>query len=286
MSAVGTIASSLPSERANGAAAARTLILSDPEDVRLERSQIGELIAALARAPDLDLVLVSSRAVEELVYLLHELGADADVIAENGACTAVRSPTLARRLGATETIRRRGRYWYIARAGSPVSGVLDAVERARGTRGETVRLATEVPAPRRAELVGGSHLIRLALARRCSVLVEPPADGAPDDAWLLALRREGYRVAPGAGWWVVWRGPDRAEAARTYLAARRSSGRRPSEVAAVGDAARDAKLLAAASTRFVAPRPDGSYDTQLLATLGAVPLAAGHAGLLEYLSSP
>jgi HAD superfamily hydrolase (TIGR01484 family) len=270
--------------RPNRASAARALLLSDVDDTLLDHhtpiSTVAEGWAAVAR--HMEVVLVSSRTVEELIHLLGELRADADVIAENGACTAVRSPVVARMLGATETVTRRGRRWYVASPSASAEEVRAMLQRVRGEHQAEVRLVPELPRQRRAELLGHAGAARLALARRCSVLAEPPLPGPANDACLKTLRSAGYHAAVGGRWLTVWRGPDKGGAARAYLAARREAGLRPAGIAAVGDAANDVPLLCAASIRFVVRRPDGRYDPSLRAVPGAVPLdAAGHPGWRE-----
>jgi predicted mannosyl-3-phosphoglycerate phosphatase (HAD superfamily) len=264
--------------------AARRLLLSDVDDTLLDRNTsrtlVSEGLAAVTR--HVDVVLVSSRTVEELVYLLGELGAELDLIAENGACTAVRSPAIARQLRATETITRRRRRWYVASSGVPAAEVRASVYQVRAEHAAEIRLAPELPSERRMELLGGPNTARLALSRRCSVLAEPPRDDSASMACVSALQGAGYHAAIGGQWLAIWRGPDKGEAARAYLAARRSAGLRPAEVAAVGDAANDVPLLGAASTRFVVRRPTGRHDPALLAVPGAIPLQhAGHAGWRE-----
>jgi predicted mannosyl-3-phosphoglycerate phosphatase (HAD superfamily) len=280
-------ASAAPSRfvlRMNPRGAARPLLLTHVEDALLDgATPLGDVSAGLAAvARDVEVVLASGQTVEELIYLLHELGADADLIAENGACTAVRSPAVARALGARETLTRRGRRWYVVSPGAPAAEVRAAVERTRAEHGEEIRLAPELPSTRRLELLGGHSAARLALSRRCSVLAEPPLPGSATDACVAALRHQGYHAAIDRRWLTIWRGPDSGEAARAYLAARRDAGGRPAEVAAVGGAPNDVPLLRAASTRFVVRRPDGRHDPRLLAVPGAVALdRVGHAGWRE-----
>ncbi|MGH7629833.1 MAG: HAD-IIB family hydrolase [Gemmatimonadales bacterium] len=261
----------------------RALLLSDVDDTLLDpatpKRAVSEGWGAVARR--VEVVLASSRTLEELIYLLGELGADTDLIAENGACTAVRSSAVARVLGATETLTRRGRRWFVACPGAPAEEVLATLRRVRTDHHADLRLAQELSRERRTELFGEAYPARLALARRCSVLAEPPARNAANDACLAALRCAGYQAAAGGRWLAVWRGPDKGEAAHAYLAARRQVGLRPASVAAVGDAGNDASLLRAASLRFAVRRPDGHHDRALLAVPGAVPLAAGHAGWRE-----
>ncbi len=263
---------------------ARALLLSAVDEVLLDgRAARRDVAAGLdAVSRHADLVLVSSRTVEELIYLLHELGAEADLIAESGACTAVRSPAIARNLGATETLLRRGRRWYVASPGAPVAEVRTSVARARAEHEAAMRLAPELSRQRRMELLGGLHAARLALSRRCSVLLEPPADGAATDACVEALRSAGCKAVIGAQWLAVWRGPDAGEAASAYLAARRTAGFRPAGIGAIGAADGDAALLRAASLRYVVRVPGGQHDPSLLALPGAVAVAAaGPAGWFE-----
>jgi hypothetical protein len=102
-----------------------------------------------------DVVLASSRTVEELMSLLHQLRVDIDVIADNGAAIAVRSPVLARCLGATESLTCSGRRWYVASAGAPA------------------------PEVRPSMLLGAGYPVRLALSWRCSGLARVPGADQP-----------------------------------------------------------------------------------------------------------
>ena len=266
--------------RTRPAAPGRALLFSDVDDTLIDdRTPVHAVAdgwAAVVRR--VEVVLVSSRTLHELLYLLGELDADADLIAENGACTAVRSPAVARALGATETIARHGRRWYIAPRGAPAQEVLEAFHRARARHVADVKLAGELPRARRAALLDdGWGSARLALRRRFSVLTEPPDRGT--QAWLEALRRDGFQACVGGRWLAIWRGPDKGGAASAYLAARAEAGLAEVAVAAVGDAANDASLLRAVPRRFMVRRPTGGYDPTLLAVPGVIRLRApGHAG--------
>src|SRR4051812_5749063 len=134
-----------------------------------------------ALANSTDVVLASSRSVDELLVLLGELQADADFIAENGGCVAVRSLPLARALGATERLSRFGRRWFVACRGLSARTVVATMEQARALHGAEVRFAHEVPRGRRAQLLDNDYRARLALARRCSGLAELPARTVAND---------------------------------------------------------------------------------------------------------
>lgn len=229
-----------------------------------------------------DVVLASSRTVDELLVLLGELQADADLIAENGGCVAVRSLRIAQALGATERLSRFGRRWFVACRGLAARKVVAAMGQARTLHGADVRFAHEVPRGRRAQLLDSDYRTRLALARRCSALAEVPARTAANDAWLDTLRRAGYRTEVGRRWLTVWRGPDKGDAASAYLAACAQAGVVPTQVTAVADGGSDASLLRVAATRFVVRRAHEGHDTTLLAVPGAVPLeATAHRGWAE-----
>jgi predicted mannosyl-3-phosphoglycerate phosphatase (HAD superfamily) len=262
----------------------RPLLLSDVDDTLLDANTPWREVRAgfAAAARHVEVVLASSRTVEELIHLLHELNAEADLIAENGACIAVRSPAVARSLGARETLTRRGRRWYVASRGASSGEVRASVQQARAEHGAQFRVSSELSSRRRTELLGNPSIARLALSRRCSVLVEPPTADPASDACLAALRKSGYHAALGGPWLTIWRGPHHGDAALAYLAAQRDNGHRATAVAAVGDAANDAPLLRAASTRFAVLGPDGRHDPSLLEIPGIIPLErGGHAGWRE-----
>lgn len=258
------------------------LLFSDVDDTLLDDRTPTSAVAAgwASLATRVEFVLASSRTLGELLYLLSELDTQADLIAENGTCIAVRSRSMARALGASETLTRAGRRWYIRYSGGPADRTLQMVVRVREQHGADIRLAGELPPARLTELLGDNrYRARLALTRRCTVLVEPPPPSAANAAWVQTLRQAGYRVALGGRWLSIWRGPDKGDAAQAYLAARRQIGRMPPQVAAVGDAANDRPLLTSVPGRFVVRRPAGRHDPALLAVPGAVPLAeAGNAG--------
>lgn len=231
-----------------------------------------------------DVVLASSRTVDELLLLLGELQADADLIAENGACVAVRSLPLAQALGATERLSRFGRRWFVACRGLSTRQVVAAMGQARTLHGAEVRFAHEVPRGRRAELLGSDYRTRLALARRASALAELPARTPANDAWLETLRRAGYQAEVGRQWLTIWRGPDKGDAATAYLAACAQAGVFPTHVAAIADGPSDLALLRAGTTRFAVNRACGGHDASVLAVLGTVPLVAtAHRGWSEAL---
>jgi predicted mannosyl-3-phosphoglycerate phosphatase (HAD superfamily) len=229
-----------------------------------------------------DVVLASSRTVDELLVLLGELQVDADFIAENGGCIAVRSLPIAQALGATERHSRFGRRWFVASRGLAARKVAAAMGQARTLHGADVRFAHEVPRGRRAQLLDSDYRARLALARRCSALAELPARTAANDAWLETLQRAGYRTEFGRRWVTIWRGPDKGDAASAYLAACTQVGVIPTHVAAVADGPSDAPLLRVGASRFVVNRACGGHDSSALAVPGAVPLAAtAHRGWAE-----
>jgi predicted mannosyl-3-phosphoglycerate phosphatase (HAD superfamily) len=229
-----------------------------------------------------DVVLASSRTVDELLLLLGELQADADLIAENGSCVAVRSLPLARALGATERLSRFGRRWFVASRGLAARRVALAMGQARTLHAADVRFAQEVPRGRRAQLLDSDYRARLALVRRCSALAELPARTAANEAWLETLQRAGYRTEFGRRWLTIRRGPDKGEAASAYLAACAQAGVIPTQVTAVADGASDASLLRVAATRFVVRRAHDGHDPSLLAVPGAVALeATAHRGWTE-----
>jgi mannosyl-3-phosphoglycerate phosphatase len=262
----------------------QSLLFSDVDGTLLDDgTSLGEVAGGWAALTGrVEVVLASSRTVDELIDLLDEIGAAADLIAENGACIAVRSAALARALGTTETVTRKGRRWHVACTAAPATAVIAAAARARDRHAATVVLAAELPPEQRLELFGGSRRAELALSRRCSVLAVPPGLSAASEAWLDMLRQEGFHAVVGGRWLVIWRGSDKGAAAEAYLAARHQLGTSPPLVAAIGDAANDAPLLRAVSTRFVVQRRDGDYDPSLLAIPATVPLGrAGHAGWRE-----
>ena len=78
------------------------MLFSDVDGTLLDGRTPHETVRAswAAASRSVEVVLASSRTVEELVTLLDELGGDGDVIAENGCCIAVRAPQLAQALGA------------------------------------------------------------------------------------------------------------------------------------------------------------------------------------------
>ncbi|MFL5506802.1 MAG: HAD hydrolase family protein [Gemmatimonadales bacterium] len=246
-------------------------------DGRTPRETLRASWASASRS--VEVVLASSRTVEELVTLLDELGGDGDVIAENGCCIAVRAPQLARALGATEAFTHRGRRWYVSCRGASADAVLAAIGHARQALRATMRFAHELPPALRAARFGTPAAERRALARRCTVLVEPPASDPVNAAWLLALRKDGYAVELGGRWLAVWQGPDKGDAVRTYLEGRRAVGDVPRVVGAVGDGENDASMLRAVARPLAVQQTDGNHHPALRAVPCVETVAAkGHAG--------
>jgi len=260
----------------------RPLLLSDVDDTLLDdRTPLSAVVAAwAAAAPRVEIVLASSRTGLELLHLLEDLEADADLIAENGASVMVRSPAVARALGASDSIIRRSRRWFIAAAGAPVDEVLATFREVRARHGARVKLAQELPPSRRMSLMGHDRAkVQRALARRHSLLIEVPPPGSATPPWLEEMRSLGYQAMVGGRWLTIWKGPDKGTAAQAYLAARAAAGLPEVPVAAIGDAANDVPLLMAATTRFVVRDATGAYHPALAAVPGTVRLrAAGHAG--------
>jgi HAD superfamily hydrolase (TIGR01484 family) len=257
------------------------MLFSDVDGTLLDGRTPHETVRAswAAASRSVEVVLASSRTVEELVTLLDELGGDGDVIAENGCCIAVRAPQLAQALGAAEEFTHRDRRWYVSCRGASSDAVLAAIVHARQALRATVRLAHELPPALRAARFGTPAAERLALARRCTVLVEPPAPDRANAAWLRALRRDGYSVELGGRWLAVWQGPDKGDAVRTYLEGRRAVGDVPRVVGAVGDGENDASMLRVVACPLAVQQPDGHHHRALRAVPRVETVAAeGHAG--------
>ena len=258
------------------------MLFSDVDGTLLDgRTSLAAVRASwLAATREVEVVLASSRTVEELVALLDAVGGDGDVIAENGCCIAVRSPRLARALGAWDEVTHGERRWHLRCRGVPADTVLTALAQARATCGASVRFAHELsPEQRAGRFDDAPDAARIALARRCSVLVEPPPTSRANDAWLRLVRAQGHRIELGGRWLAIWRGPDKGEAVRAYLAARDAVGATPRVTAAVGDGENDASMLRVVSRPLAVRQMGGRHDPTLRAVPRAEAIAAeGHVG--------
>lgn len=234
-----------------------------------EGVSLATLRDTFARRPArLDVVFVSSRSVPELAALARDVGADEEFIAENGAVVVTQDPDTARHLGA-ERAGGAARGFVRVAAGAPSAAAIAVAARdAACDASAPVTLLLDLPPAARAGALRDPVAWRDAMDRRASVLAEADWAHPATTRWADALRQQGLEVASGGRLTTIWHGWDKGTALRAYVAARRAAGRGPSRVVAVGDAANDASLLAAAERRFAMPDPTGAVDAALQAIPG------------------
>lgn len=255
---------SVPATPARGTEAPRGVLFSDVDGTLLDaHGRLAVSARETARfAARVDLVLVSSRTVAELLELQAALALDAPLIAENGALVAFRPGWRGVRAG----VRRRvtGTELQLLALGAPAARI----------RGIVRRCAARARVPiveQRETLADGGR----ALGRTHSVLVRDDSRGG--GAWCRfreALRARGLLASRSGHWLTITRGADKGHGVRTLLAEAARAGAGYDVVAAVGNAENDLPLLLAAEHRFVVRDPRHGVDPVLEPIVGARVLAA------------
>ncbi|HEX6316662.1 MAG TPA: HAD hydrolase family protein [Gemmatimonadaceae bacterium] len=196
----------------------------------------------LRMAPDVELILSSSRTVAELAVLQRRLGLAGPLIAENGAVIAFP----ARWRGSASTRRE------VVPLGQPAVGLVPRIHRC------AERVGVSVVNQKRLLPDGGR-----SLRRGYSVcLLDWPGPSA--ERFIRCLAREGLEGSRSGTWITITSGPHKGTGVRAILARARELGAPFTRVVAVGNAANDRPLLAAARTRFVIRNPRMGHDADLV----------------------
>ncbi|MBI2408656.1 MAG: hypothetical protein HYV19_10185 [Gemmatimonadetes bacterium] len=219
-------------------------LLGDDDQLAFPNSSLRE---AAARAR---LILTSSRSLDELAALAVQWDVSVDLIAENGACIARRTPTIG-----AERAAVAGSAWWIRRVGTPRTELRRDLLALGEAHGVAVDLADEWPVTVwRAETGQSVDAAKRARLRRGSVLL---SDVSPSFA--ATLRAAGFDAEPGGRWTCVTRGVDKGRAARLHAALCDGGGL----TYGIGDAANDRSLLESVDRAFIVRRRDGSIDPAL-----------------------
>ena len=95
--------------------------------------------------------------------------------------------------------------------------------------------------------------------------------GAAAEARFLALAQErGLEITRGGRFWHLFQGSDKGRAVRKLMALYLASTPPKVRFAALGDSANDLPMLASVDHAFLLPRPDGTFDREVLAQMPTV----------------
>lgn len=205
--------------------------------------------------PDVELILSSSRTMVELAAIQQRLGLEAPVIAENGAVVAIPA-----RWRGSRSSRRE---------------VLVLGDTAAHLRPRVRQAALEA----RVRIVDQRDLLpdhARSLRRNFSVCVRDWS-GPGAEHFLDALHRDGLKATHSGNWIAITRGADKGAGVRAVLERARQLGAPFTSTVAIGNAANDAPLLAAARDRFAVKNPRRGHEPGLLELSGVYPLAASGA---------
>jgi HAD superfamily hydrolase (TIGR01484 family) len=225
-----------------------------------------------------NLVWATSRTADEIVHLQSSIGHTGDAIGENGGIIVSRSRDTASAFGQARPV---GDAW-VACVASPVQITESMVAAAFRDADVPFRTITQFDP---GELARRSRYsiedaVRAQQRRASVLLADIDEHHASVERALAELRRGGCAVLEGGRWISVVHGADKASTARAWLRARFGDVR--AEVAAIGNAANDAPLLAMADRAFVVRNPVRGHLGALAGIPGARLLdAVGTAGWLE-----
>jgi mannosyl-3-phosphoglycerate phosphatase len=217
----------------------------------------------LRMAPHVELILSSSRTVAELTVLQRRLGLSGPMIAENGAVVAFPA-----RWRGSESRRRE-----VIALGTPAAGLVPRIHRC------AERVGVRVVNQKRLLPDGGRSL------RRGYSVCLLDWTGPSAERFIRCLAREGLEGSRSGTWITITSGPHKGTGVRAILTRARELGAPFSSVAAVGNAANDRPLLAAARARFVVRNPRVGHDPSLADLPGVTLLgAAGRRAWREVLT--
>jgi mannosyl-3-phosphoglycerate phosphatase len=229
-------------------------LFSDVDGTLLDANDRLAITAAhVARiAGDVELILASSRTLVELGAIQRRLGFSAPLIAENGAVVAFPP-----RWRGSESTRR-----HVTVLGRPATELRPLVRQA--AREASVELTDQ------RDLTSDRGR---ALRRTHSICVLNWL-GPGADRFLGALERRGLEATRSGEWITITRGADKGSAVRAVLDQARRQRRPFATTVAIGNAANDVALLAAASVRFSIRNPRRGHDPGLRALSGVTLLSS------------
>jgi len=235
----------------------RIALFSDVDGTILDPSDRLAITAGeVARiAPHVELILASSRTLVELDDIQNRLGVVAPLIAENGAVVSFPAR------------------WRGGRATRRQVQVLG--DSAVQLRPRVKRCAREVGV----SIVDQRDLLpdlARSLRRRYSVCIRDWA-GPDADRFLAALRRDGLEATRSGQWITITRGADKGAGVRVVLERAEQDGAAYERTVAIGNAANDQSLLAAAEARFAIRNPRRGHQPELLDLPGVKPLSSSGA---------
>ena len=202
-----------------------------------------------------ELILASSRTLVELGAIQRRLGLVAPLVAENGA--VVSFPPHWR----GSSSRRRA----VLALGQPGATLVARIHRAAAAAG--VRVVNQ-----RQLLPDRGRSLR----RGYSVCVRDWR-GASARTFLACLKRAGLEATRSGVWITITSGPHKGTGARAVLARARQLRAPFTRIIAVGNAANDRPLLAAARERFVIRNPRQGHHPELVALPQVTRLSASGA---------
>lgn len=100
------------------------------------------------------------------------------------------------------------------------------------------------------------------------------ADARAEARFLTLARERGLELTRGGRFWHLFQGSDKGRAVRKLMELYLASAPPKLRFAALGDSANDLPMLAAVDHAFLLPRPDGSFDGEVLARLPKVTRAS------------
>jgi len=236
---------------------ARIALFSDVDGTLLDANdRLAIAPADVTRmGPDVELILSSSRTMVELAAIQKRLGLDAPIIAENGAVVAFPP-----RWRGSRSARRE---------------VLVLGDTAAHLRPRVRQAATEAGV----RIVDQRDLLpdhARSLRRNFSVCIRDWS-GPGAERFLDALHHDGLKATHSGRWIAITRGADKGAGVRAVLERAGHLGAPFASTVAIGNAANDAPLLAAAQDRFAVRNPRRGHQPELLELSGVHPLAASGA---------
>lgn len=231
---------------------ARVALFTDVDGTLLDARDRLAIDAATVNAlrGRVELILTSSRTLAELARLQRRLGLVGALIAENGAVVSFPAGWRGSRS------RRRE----ILALGARAAALVPRVHAAAAAAG--VRVVNQKQLlPDRGRSLRRGHSVCLRDWR-----------GPAAERFLAALRRAGLEATRSGTWITITSGPHKGTGVRAVLARARRLGAPFRQTVAIGNAANDAPLLAAARRRYAVRNPRRGHDPALLAIAGVDPL--------------
>lgn len=218
------------------------------------------------------LVFCSSKTSAEIEALRRELGNPHPFVAENGGGVFV--PQGYFDVGIPQGFPM-GSYRCLALA-MPYDKVINELERIAEQAGVEVVGFHQMDAHDVAASTG-LPLPAAELARRRD-FDEPfffvRADPSAESRFLDLARERGLELVRGGRFWHLFQGSDKGRAVRKLMELYLASTPPKVRFAALGDSANDLPMLATVDHAFLLPRPDGTFDSEVLARLPHIQRAA------------